>query len=184
MVKQVKTITRSEAIFSDDDKHRLYLKKVWNSKLPIATVVTKYPRHDGQIFQDTTTMLIRNNIYNSGYGGVYIVNLFTNVHMAEGEDVEEVIHEESDEYIVKAVKASEEVILAWGTTNSEIATDRIKTVNSLVQQPNVKVKMLLNPKTKRIAHPLNPRCRGFWMLQEITDTATSKDKEKQNGDDK
>lgn len=168
MVNQIKTITRAEAIHSDDNAHRLSLKIVWNSKEPIATVITKYPRHDGQIYQDTTTMLVRNNVYNMGYGGVYIVNLFTNVGLAEGEDVEDMIHEESDEYIVKALKASEEVIMAWGSTSSEIATHRIKSVEGIIFQSGIQVKMLVNPLTQQIAHPLNPRCRKIWMLKDVS----------------
>lgn len=168
MVKQVKTITRSEAIFSDDDKHRLYLKKIWNSKLPIATVITKFPRYEGQITSDLTTQLIVNNIYDRGLGGCIIVNLFTHVDIANNADeVEELLHEEADKYILDAAKGCDEIIFAWGASSSKIISQRIKEVESLMIDYTEKTGRLINPTTKKLTHPLNPKSRQFWVIEKL-----------------
>lgn len=165
-MKPIKTITRAEAIFSDDEKHRLYLKKVWNTKLPIATVITKFPRYEGQIKSDLTTQLIVNNLYDMGMGGFYLVNLFTNVELSNRMDeVEDILHEETDKYILEAVENSESIILAWGSTSSKIITNRIKEVETLLEPFEDKIQLLLNPTTKQISHPLNPKSRTFWMIE-------------------
>lgn len=168
MVKQVKTVTRSEAIFSDDDKHRLYLKKVWNSKLPIATVITKFPRYEGQITSDLTTQLIVNNIYDRGLGGCIIVNLFTHVDIANNADeVEVLLHEEADKFILDAAKNSDEIIFAWGASSAKIISQRIKEVELLMIDYTEKISRLINPATKKLTHPLNPKSRTFWVLEKI-----------------
>lgn len=168
VIKQVKTILRSEAIFSDDDKHRLFLKKVWNSKLPIAMVITKFPRYDGQINSDLTTQLIVNNIYERGMGGCIIVNLFTNTDLAnKADEVEELLHDEADKYILEAVKNSDEVIMAWGSSNSKIMSHRIKEVEAILQKSTTDLSKLINPITKKITHPLNPKSRSFWLIETV-----------------
>lgn len=165
-MKPIKTITRSEAIFSDDDRHRLYLKKVWNTKLPIATVITKFPRYEGQVKSDLTTQLIVNNLYDIGMGGFYLVNLFTNIELSnQMDEVEDILHEAADQYILEAVENSEDVILAWGSTSSKIITNRIKELETVLEPHAKKIKILVNPTTKQISHPLNPKSRTFWMIE-------------------
>src|SRR5699024_441901 len=101
----VKSTIKSEVTYSEDHTHRLLLKKEWNSKLPKATVITKYPRHQGDIKIDTSTMLIVNALFDMGYGTAYLANLFTNTQIAESiDEIEQLVHEEADDYILKAVK--------------------------------------------------------------------------------
>jgi len=167
MTSPVKSTMRSEAVFSEDNKHRLLLKKVWNAKQPMATVITKFPNFSGVVKVDLTTQLIVNNLSDL-YGGVYLMNLFTNIEINKNmEDVEDLVIEESDKYLLQAIEDSEDVIIAWGSTSSKIFTERIKTVNQMLEAHSDKVRVLLNPNTKQISHPLNPKSRSIWMVEKL-----------------
>lgn len=167
MPNPVKSTMRSEAIFSEDNKHRLLLKKVWNAKQPMATVITKFPNYSGVVKVDLTTQLIVNNLSDL-YGSVYLMNLFTNIEMSKDmEEVEDLITEESDKYLLQTIEDSEDVIIAWGSTSSKIFTHRIKAVNKMLEAHPDKVRVLLNPKTKQISHPLNPKARSIWMVEKL-----------------
>lgn len=167
-MKSLKSLLRSEGIFSEDDMHRLSLKKTWNTKQPMVTVITKYPRFEGGVKIDLTTQLIVNQTSEMGYGGVYLMNLFTNININDASDEIEVLtHEDADDYLLKAIEDSEDVILAWGSTSSKLTTHRIEEINHLLNNFPDKVKQLVNPNTKKVSHPLNPKSRGFWMVEKV-----------------
>ena len=171
----VKSLIRSEAIFSDDDNHRLYLKKAWNTKQPVVTVITKFPRYEGGVKLDLTTQLIINNIVEMGYGGVFLMNLFTNVNINDSDDeIEELIHEEADDYILKAATASDIIIFAWGSSSTKLIDNRIDEIKQLLDGQLDKVSILVNPDTNKITHPLNPRTRAFWNIQPLSKTKGDK----------
>ena len=167
MTNPLKSTMRSEAVFSKDNKHRLLLKKVWNAKQPKATVITKFPNYNGVVKVDLTSQLIVNHLSDT-HGGVYLMNLFTNIEINKNmEEVEDLITEESDQYLLQAIEDSEDVIIAWGSTSSKIFSERIKTVNQMLEAQPDKVRVLLNPETKQISHPLNPKSRSFWMVEKL-----------------
>ena len=165
-MKSLKNVLRSEGIFSEDDMHRLSLKKTWNTKQPMVTVITKYLRFEGGVKVDLTTQLIVNNASEMGYGGVYLMNLFTNVNINdEVDDIELLTHENADDYLLKAIEDSKEFILAWGSSSFKITTHRIEEINHLLKDFSDKVKILINPSTKNISHPLNTKSRSFWTVE-------------------
>lgn len=167
-MKTIKSSIRSEAFFSEDDNHRLSLKKVWNTKLPAVTVITRYPRFEGSVKVDLTTQLIVNHTSSIGYGSVYLMSLFTNVNINDAtEEIEELLHESADEHLLKAAENSEVIILAWGSSTSKITNNRIEEVNKLLNDYEDKIHILMNPTTEAIAHPLNPKSRSFWMIEKI-----------------
>ncbi|PTK26211.1 hypothetical protein BUZ54_03685 [Staphylococcus hominis] len=53
----IKSTIYTEAIFSDDEQHRYLLKKIWDEKKPVCTVITMYPHLDGVLSLDLTTSL-------------------------------------------------------------------------------------------------------------------------------
>src|SRR5699024_9934235 len=134
----------------------------------MVTVITKYPRFEGGVKIDLTTQLIVNNASEMGYGGVYLMNLFTNVNINDAvDDIEVLTHEDADNYLLKAIEDSEVIILAWGSSTSKITNNRIEEVNKLLNDYEDKIHILMNPTTKAIAHPLNPKSRSFWMIEKI-----------------
>lgn len=167
----IKTTMKSEVTYSEDHVHRLLLKKEWNAKLPKATVITKYPRHQGDIKLDTSTMLIINALYDMGYGTAYFSNLFTHTQIADAiDEIEELIHPEADDYLLKALKDSEIVIMAWGSSSSKMSDYRIEELSELLKTQSINISKLVNPETKKITHPLNPKSRAFWVLESVQET--------------
>ncbi|HEC2157441.1 hypothetical protein QI259_10075 [Staphylococcus saprophyticus] len=59
------------------------------------------------------------------------------------------------------------MILAWGASPSKIMTHRIGTINDLLEPHTDKVRRLVNPTTKQICHPLNPKSRSIWMIEKL-----------------
>ena len=45
----IKSTIHTEAIFSDDEQHRYLLKKTWDEKKPVCTVITMYPHLEWRI---------------------------------------------------------------------------------------------------------------------------------------
>ena len=62
MMNTIKSTIYTEAIFSNDEKHRYLLKKTWDEKKPACTVITMYPHLDGVLSLDFTTVLILNQL--------------------------------------------------------------------------------------------------------------------------
>lgn len=167
-MKSLKSVLRSEGIFSEDDMYRLSLKKTWNTKQPMITVITKYPRFEGGVKVDLTTQLIVNNASEMGYGGVYLMNLFTNVNINDAvDDIEILTHEDTDDYLLKSNRRQRGNHFCLGSSSSKITTHRIEEINHLLKDFSDKVNILINPSTKNISHPLNPKSRACWMIEKF-----------------
>src|SRR5699024_11536225 len=66
----------------------------------------------------------------------------------------------TDIQIMKAVKESDEVILAWGAyAKKPVVEARVNEVLEMLKPHKTKVKQLMNPVTNEIMHPLNPKAR-------------------------
>ena len=57
------------AIYSDNDKHRYLLARIWDSKKPIPLFVSKVSGQADGIYLELTNSLITNNLYKLGYVG-------------------------------------------------------------------------------------------------------------------
>ncbi|WP_198143723.1 DUF1643 domain-containing protein, partial [Staphylococcus haemolyticus] len=107
---------KTEAIFSDDKQHRYLLKKTWNSEKQSITIITMYPHYDGILNIDLTTQLIMNKVSEmDAFGSINFVNLYSNITTPINlKHLENAYDKHTDIQIMKAVKESDEVILAWG----------------------------------------------------------------------
>ena len=116
-MQNIQCTLETEAIFSDDKQHRYLLKKTWDSEKQTLTIITMYPHYDGIINIDLTTQLIMNKVSEmDAFGSIYFVNLYSNIttpinlkHLEEN-----AYDNHTNIQIMKAVKESDEVILAWG----------------------------------------------------------------------
>ena len=72
----------------------------------------------------------------------------------------------TDIQIMKAVKESDEVILAWGANAKKASVEsRVNEVLEMLKPHKKKVKKLINPQTNEIIHPLNPKARSKWIFK-------------------
>ena len=168
-MKTIKNTLETEAIFSDDQQHRYLLKKTWDSEKQKLTIITMYPHYDGIINIDLTTQLIMNKVSEmDAFGSIYFVNLYSNIttpinlkHLEEN-----AYDNHTNIQIMKAVKESDEVILAWGAyAKKPVVEARVNEVLEMLKPHKKKVKQLMNPATNEIMHPLNPKARKKWTYK-------------------
>lgn len=115
-MKTIESTLETEAIFSDDQQHRYLLKKTWDSEKQKITIITMYPNYTGLLRIDLTTQLIMNKVSEmDAFGSINFVNLYSNITTPINlKHLENAYDNHTDIQIMKAVKESDEVILAWG----------------------------------------------------------------------
>ncbi|MEX5833155.1 MULTISPECIES: DUF1643 domain-containing protein [Staphylococcus] len=167
-MQNIQCTLETEAIFSDDNQHRYLLKKTWDNDKKIISVITCYPNFEGTKKLDLTTQLIMNKVVEMDeFGSINFVNLYSNIttpinikHLENSHD------KHTDIQIMKAVKESDEVILAWGAyAKKPVVEARVNEVLEMLKPHKKKVKQLVNSATNEIMHPLNPKARQKWTLK-------------------
>ncbi|MBU7217638.1 DUF1643 domain-containing protein [Staphylococcus gallinarum] len=166
-METIKSTLETEAIFSDDQQHRYLLKKTWDSEKQTITIITMYPHYDGILNIDLTTQLIMNKVSEmETFGSVNFVNLYSNITTHINIKHLDAYDKHTDIQIMKAVKESDEVILAWGAyAKKPIVEARVKEVLEMLKPHKKKVKQLINPETNEIMHPLNSKARSKWTCK-------------------
>lgn len=163
-----KITLETEAIFSDDQQHRYLLKKTWDNEKQTITIITMYPHYDGILNIDLTTQLIMNKVSEmDAFGSIHFVNLYSNITTPINlKHLENAYDKHTDIQIMKAVKESDEVILAWGAyAKKAVVETRVNEILEMLKPHKKKVKQLMNPATNEIMHPLNPKARHKWILK-------------------
>lgn len=164
-----KVAMRSEAIFSDCHQHRFVLRKIWNKDKPLACIVMLNPCESGLLITDLTTNLVINNVSRlCDYGGVVIVNLFSQITPKlrfRHNSPEQLNAPDNDTHIAKVASECSVVILAWGkAADSSIhIADRIETVLGILAPYKEKL-MVITDGHRKLLHPLSPQLRKQWML--------------------
>lgn len=169
-MKTIKSTLETEAIFSDDQKQRYLLKKTWDSEKQTITIITMYPHYDGILNIDLTTQLIMNKVSEmDAFGSINFVNLYSNITTPINlKHLENAYDKHTDIQIMKAVKESDEVILAWGAyAKKTVVESRVNEILEMLKPHKKKVKQLINPATNEIMHPLNPKARQKWTYKYI-----------------
>jgi hypothetical protein len=125
-----KAAVKTEAVFSDDRKHRYLLRKEWEPKKPRATIIMTNPSTADMLTMDYTTLYIMNNIVRLDFGSIDIVNLVskTTLKLNVKDDMDIKPSAENLDFILKSAEKSDKVILAWGKlgeNNKKCVTCRI-----------------------------------------------------------
>ena len=162
-----KSTIKCEVTFSDDKKHRVLWKRVWDKDKPMACVVMINPCQADSLVTDTTTELVVKNIARlSEYGGVSIVNLFSKLTNKLDFRSPELLNDVSnDVYIKKAAEEASHVIIAWGksaTTNMKLY-HRSEQVLELLEAYKEKLRVISDG-VREGCHPLTPSLRARWAL--------------------
>ena len=163
----IKNTLETEAIFSDDQQHRYLLKKTWDSEKQTLTIITMYPHYDGILNIDLTTQLTMNKVSEmDSFGSINFVNLYSNITTHINIKHLDAYDKHTDIHIMKVVKESDEVILAWGSyAKKPVVEARVNEVLEMLKPHKKKVKQLMNPTTNEIMHPLNHKARQKWILR-------------------
>lgn len=168
MITEKDTI-KCEAIFNEDRTHRYLWKRVWNKDKPMISVIMLNPCLSDNIITDTTTTFVVNNVAKlGGYGGVEIVNLYSQLtsKLRFTDTDEELNDKDNDSYILKSVESSSKTIIAWGkvsNSNTRVEERAIAVLNMLKGH---KEKLYMISDGERVGlHPLTPSIRSKWILE-------------------
>lgn len=166
-----KDVIKCESVFSDDRSHRFLWKRTWDKEKPSVAVVALNPAHADNILIDTTTALIVNNVARlEHYGGVQIVNLFSQLTPKlnfRWNSPDELNDPQNDSYIMKAADECQLVILAWGKgadANANIEKRAVEVINKL-QKYKDKLCVICDENGRNGLHPLTPSLRNGWILK-------------------
>lgn len=92
---------KSGAIFSANKKHRYVLYRIWNNKKPIVCFVGLNPSTAGGKDEDHTTTKLKKFCEYQGYGGYYLVNLFSRI-ATDFDDLKAMVKElDADTHLMK-----------------------------------------------------------------------------------
>lgn len=165
-----KDVIKCESVFSDDRSHRFLWKRTWDKEKPSVAVVALNPAHADNILIDTTTALIVNNVARlEHYGGVQIVNLFSQLTPKlnfRWNSPDELNDPQNDNYIMKAADECQLVILAWGKgadANANIEKRAVDVINML--QKHKEKLCVISDGSRSGLHPLTPALRNGWQLE-------------------
>ena len=164
-----KAVMKTEAIFSENRRHRYLLRKEWESKKPRATIIMTNPSTADMLMMDYTTMYILNNTVKLDFGSIDIVNLSST--MTTKLDVRNDLDVKSDaeniEYIVKSAEKSDKVIIAWGKLgeNNKKVRDAEDYLLERLKTFKDKLCVIASEKGGSGFHPLAPQIRFSWVLE-------------------
>lgn len=172
-----KVSIKSEALFSEDRKHRYLLFQEWDKSKPKAAILMITAGLADGIYCDLTTMLCKNNAAELGYGSMYVVNLFsrTDIMAKARKDVKSLYDENTDQYIRLAGEKADVIILAWGASGTETVKKRQQEVMQLLAPYQEKLRMIVDGQNREYVHPLCPSIRNGWGLREIPVNSDSKE---------
>ena len=107
--------SQDNAYFSSDRKHRIWLCRIWDENKPRIMFIGLNPSTANETSNDPTIRRVRSMAASWGYGGVYMMNLFTfistdpkKLNMLSGN-----VHN-ADEWLIDTAKKCDKVVFAWG----------------------------------------------------------------------
>jgi hypothetical protein len=105
----------SGAWFSRDQKHRLYLWRIWDDTKPFLMVIGLNPSTANADSDDPTIRKLKAIAKHNGFGGFYMTNLFTFISTDPKKlDIINGNHETADQVLNDIRKLAETVLIAWG----------------------------------------------------------------------
>jgi hypothetical protein len=167
-----KSTIKTEAYFSEDEKHRYLLRKEWNKTKKKAMVIMINPSSADKLLIDHTTMYVINNLSKLDFGSVDIVNIFSkiDVRISLKESMDELVGKENDNYIEKAAARADYIIIAWGKVgeNSQKIKNRQEEIFNILSKNEKSLYTIADAKGRRGFHPLAPQVRNSWKLEKIS----------------
>lgn len=164
-MKSITTVLTTEAVFSDDGLKRYILKKVWDESKPQLAIIMLAPSDASSVSLDNTSMLVLNNSFRLGYGGVTILNLFATLNdfslrLAEVEDPENL------DAIVQVCQKADAVVYAPGVgkASSKVFQRRQEQILLALAPMEGKLHCLCDEAgDARLQHPLSPAVRTWFL---------------------
>ena len=164
-----KSLIRTEAVFSNDGKHRFLLHKEWDKTKQTAMLIMKNPSIADTVSLDATTINVINNLVKLNFGSVDIVNLYSLISskLRFSSDMG-INHSENDHFIRKYAEKADIIIIAWGKIgNSKVVQLRQNELLQLISPYQDKIHIICDKKGNKGLHPLCPLIKHEWILEKI-----------------
>jgi hypothetical protein len=162
-----KAVLKTEAVFSEDRRHRYILRKEWDSKKPKAAIIMTNPSTADLLNMDYTTLYIMNNIVKLDFGTVDIVNLVSKMTTKLNVKNDLEVDEENFNIILKSAEKSDKVILAWGKLGEN--NKKVRDVQNILLERlkpfKDKLCVIACESGESGFHPLAPQIRFSWILK-------------------
>jgi hypothetical protein len=108
----------SVAHFSPCGKHRMMLARIWDIKKPLIMFIGLNPSTANSETDDPTIRRIRSMVKGWGYGGFYMMNLFTFISTDPKKlNIKEGNLPDSDWWLTMTADSVEKVVFCWGNFN-------------------------------------------------------------------
>ncbi|CVK21866.1 DUF1643 domain-containing protein [Sporomusa sphaeroides] len=156
-----KSVVKTEAVFSDDRKHRYLLRKEWDKNKKKAMVLMVSPSYADGMLVDPTTMYVLNNLYRMDFGTAEIVNLFSAVDGRKS--MKDEVEQENLEQLLASAARVDAIIIAWGK-----AGDTSKAVQKRQEYFLEKLGEFADKMQMIGFHPLFPRMRLSWKVERFS----------------
>lgn len=112
-MEKIRSAMNQGAKFSEDRNHRYALWRIWNETKPLVMFIGLNPSTANEVKADPTINRVIRFTYDWGYGGFYMMNLFSFVtaypqHLKVLEDAE------NDRWLEEISLKCEMIVFAWG----------------------------------------------------------------------
>ena len=106
------------AFFSSDRKHRIWLCRIWDNSKPRVMFIGLNPSTANETSNDPTIRRVQSMAKSWGYGGVYMMNLFTFISTDPKKlDIINGNVTNADGWLLDTASKCDKVIFAWGNFN-------------------------------------------------------------------
>ena len=152
---------KSTAVFSKDNKKRYLLKFEWDNNKPKACIIMIQPSTANELKIDQTTMLVKNNAIEQGFGSISIVNVFCSFDYTKPET-----DRINSSIILEECSQADVVIVAYGrgTAHTE---EKERLLVALKKTCSEKLHTIIDSSGLSFSHPLSPKARN-WEIQKLS----------------
>ena len=150
---------KTTAVFSKDKKKRYLVRMAWDETKPKACIIMTYPSTADEYIIDQTTMLVRNNAIEQGYGSIAIVNLFCGLDISKPET-----DRTNSSVLAEECSKADIVIVAYGRGTAH--EERKEQLLQALQPYKDKLHTIVDNTGAPFSHPLAPRAR-VWAVEKI-----------------
>lgn len=169
MVRQ-EFILKTEAIFSDDAKHRFLHHMEWDQNQKSVMIFLKNPYISDIKKLDESTVQIINHFNDLGFGSVYIVNLFSIITPRIRfwhKTLDDLIKPENDICISQLVCKVDTIVLAWGKDADKYKQVRIRQekIINLLDPYKDRLYIISDAYGHTFLHPLSQFAKYEWKLE-------------------
>lgn len=150
-----KTIINSSAKFSEDERYRYLLKRVWDEEKEIGVFIALNPSKATELKSDQTMCNINNLALQWGWGGFYILNLFAFMSTDKKAMFKELepIGDKNNEIIRQVCSKSEIIVFAWGEEKPKLVKSQANKIKTIIASLNKEAYCLAKNKTSGYRHP-------------------------------